>query len=115
MIIFDENVEQYWIDVINELGIEFISIREKHQGVSNLQVIEIVKSFKGLLITEDKDFGELVFAHSIGDVSIMFLRYDQPNYLQIEEYLISTLNRFLNQEISGFITITKNKIRVRKI
>jgi len=115
MIIFDENVEQYWIRLIKNLGIEFISIRENHQGITDLEVIEIVKKFHGLLVTEDKDFGELVFAHSIKDVSLMFLRYDQPNYSQIEEHLINTMHKYLKGEISGFITITKNKIRIRKI
>ena len=39
MIIFDENVEQFWIDLIRSKGFDYLSIREHHQGISDLQVI----------------------------------------------------------------------------
>lgn len=115
MIIFDENVEQYWIDLISSAGLDYISIREGNQGISDLQVVELVKRYQGLLITEDKDFGELVFAFGVRDLSILFLRYDQPQYDQIEESLLEILKRYLNGEVSGFITITRKKIRIRRI
>jgi predicted nuclease of predicted toxin-antitoxin system len=115
MIIFDENVEQYWIDLISSAGFDYISIREGNQGISDLQVVELVKRYQGLLITEDKDFGELVFAFGVRDLSILFLRYDQPQYDQIEESLLEILKRYLNGEVSGFITITRKKIRIRRI
>jgi len=41
------------------------SIREHHQGINDRMVVETVKSKNGLLITEDKDFGELIFSHGI--------------------------------------------------
>lgn len=115
MIILDENVEQFWIDVIRSKHFECLSIREDYQGITDIQVIEIVKQHKGILITEDKDFGELVFAYGIKGISVLFLRYDQPQYDQIQEYFIETIKKYKDGRISGFITITKNKIRVRSL
>lgn len=115
MIVIDENVEQYWIDRIANLGFEYISVRHEHKGLSDIDVIGIVTKVNGLLITEDKDFGELVFSHKIRGASVLFLRYDQPNYGQIEHQLIRILEAFMNGEVSGFITLTKNKVRIRKI
>lgn len=61
MIIFDENVETYWIELIKGKGYETFSIKENYPGISDKDVLEVAKDLGGLLITEDKDFGELIF------------------------------------------------------
>jgi predicted nuclease of predicted toxin-antitoxin system len=114
MIIFDENVGTYWIELINSKGYEYYSIRENHPGMSDKGVINIVSQLKGLLIAEDKDFGELLFAHDFEKVSVMFLRYDQPNYAQIENYVLKCIDDYFKNPEICFITISKNKIRSRK-
>ncbi len=111
MIIFDENVERYWINLIRDLNYPTLSIAEKFPGISDRKVVEIVNSFHGLLITEDKDFGEFFFAYGITKVSIILLRYDQPQYHQIEKALLRCLKEYFDNPRSKYITITKNKIR----
>jgi predicted nuclease of predicted toxin-antitoxin system len=111
MIIFDENVERYWINLIQSLGYPSISIAEKFPGISDRKVVEIVKSYEGLLITEDKDFGELIFAYGITRVSVILLRYDQPQYEQIEKSLLLCIKEYFDNPKSKYITITKKKIR----
>jgi predicted nuclease of predicted toxin-antitoxin system len=115
MIIFDENVEEYWIQLIKGKGYEYFSIRENCHGISDNEVIDIVRKHKGLLITEDKDFGELLFSHGVEKVSVLFMRYDQPQYNQIEKYFIKCIDDYFNDPEICFITITKNKIRNRKM
>jgi predicted nuclease of predicted toxin-antitoxin system len=115
MIIFDENVEEYWIQLVKSKGYEYFSIREHFHGISDTEVIELVRKHKGLLITEDKDFGELLFSHGIEKVSVLFMRYDQPQYYQIEKYFLKSVDDFINNQEVCFITITKNKIRTRRM
>lgn len=115
MIIFDENIEEYWIQLIKSRGYEYFSIRESCFGISDTEVIEIARKRRGLIITEDKDFGELLFSHGIEKVSVLFMRYDQPQYHQIENYFLKSIDDYLKNPEVCFITITKNKIRHRKI
>jgi len=115
MIILDENVEAYWIQLVKKNGHDYLSIGESHSGISDQEVVEIAKKYKGLLITEDKDFGELVFSHGIANVSILFMRYDQPNYHQIEKSFLRCIDDYLKNQEVCFITITKTKIRYRKM
>ncbi|MDQ3843189.1 MAG: DUF5615 family PIN-like protein [Bacteroidota bacterium] len=115
MIIADENVEAYWIHFLRKNNFTVYSIQEHHAGISDLQVIDIVKSLGGLLLTEDKDFGELVFAHFIEGVSVLFLRYDQPQYSKVENQLLAAINLYRPDESHVFITVTQTKIRVRRL
>jgi predicted nuclease of predicted toxin-antitoxin system len=114
MIIFDENVEEYWIQLAQSKGYEYLSIRENYSGISDIEFIEIARKYKGLVITEDKDFGELLFAHGIEKVSVLFMRYDQPHYQQIKEYFLNCIDDYHNNPEVVFITITKSQIRYRR-
>jgi predicted nuclease of predicted toxin-antitoxin system len=115
MIIIDENVEEYWIDLLLNKGFEILSIRKDYPQLPDKEVIEIAREKKGILLTEDKDFGELVFAHGIKGLTVVFLRYDQPQYHLIEKQVLETASRFYNSEDHFFITIKKNSLRIRKI
>ncbi len=115
MIFIDENVEYYWVELLLQKGYDIYSIREKNQGISDLQIIEIVKNHQGILLTEDKDFGELVFAYGMTDLTVVFLRYDQPQYHQIEKNLLLSIEEYYKKPGHYFITVTRQKIRLRKI
>jgi predicted nuclease of predicted toxin-antitoxin system len=114
MIIFDENVEDYWIRLVKSKGYKYFSIRENCPGISDNEVINIALKYKGLIITEDKDFGELLFSHGAEKVSVLFMRYDQPHYQQIEGYFLKCIDDCLINPEVIFITITKQHIRFRK-
>ena len=115
MIIADENVEQYWIELLQKNGYSVYSVRQNNPGISDTAIIAIVKEQKGILLTEDKDFGELVFAHSFKEVSIIFLRYDQPQYDAVEKQLLKAIQLFHDTDKPVFVTVTKNKTRVRRL
>ncbi|MEZ5046116.1 MAG: DUF5615 family PIN-like protein [Chitinophagaceae bacterium] len=115
MIILDENIEEHWIQLVKNAGFEYFSIRENCAGISDREVIELANSKGGLFVTEDKDFGELVFSHGIENVSVLFMRYDQPEYEQIQHYFIKCISEYFENPYTCFITISKNKIRIRKI
>ncbi len=115
MIVLDENVEFYWVQLLRKSGYETLYIAEKHPGISDLQVVNVVKQYKGLLITEDKDFGELVFSHGIQYLSVVLLRYDQPQYDQIENAVLHVIKSHYQKPGNWFITITKGKVRIRSI
>lgn len=115
MIIFDENIEEFWINVARQHSINFISIRESFSGISDIEVVELAAKENALLITEDKDFGELVFSHGY-KVSVMLLRYDKPKYIQIKYKFVGFLQEFSSPvPYKKFIVLTKNQTRVRKI
>lgn len=58
MIIADENIDFKLIRKLRLLDFEVLSIKEKHKGISDFEIIQIAKETNGILITEDSDFGE---------------------------------------------------------
>ncbi|PKK38091.1 hypothetical protein BWI96_03150 [Siphonobacter sp. SORGH_AS_0500] len=76
MILADENIDHNLIEALRSVGIEVMSIYEEFRGISDYSIIEISRNPSRIILTEDKDFGEWVFAHQVKDISVVLLRYE---------------------------------------
>ncbi|MEQ9425529.1 MAG: DUF5615 family PIN-like protein [Cyclobacteriaceae bacterium] len=115
MIVADENIDEILVDRLRKSGHSVISIKQDYIGFSDIEVVELIRKLKAVLITEDKDFGELVFAHDIRDISVILLRFDDKDSDAVEHNLNQVLQRHLPEKGHCFITVTPNRIRVSKI
>ncbi len=57
----DENVERSIVVELSKKGFNVDYIREISPGISDDEVIRLANKKKAILLTSDKDFGELVF------------------------------------------------------
>jgi predicted nuclease of predicted toxin-antitoxin system len=114
MILADENVHGYIIETLRKEGFEVASIAETASGIKDDKVIELALQLGYLLLTEDKDFGDWVFAHHVKNLRVLFLRYAFHDYEEITRSLLYLLK---TQELQYpfFATITTKKIRVRQL
>ncbi len=115
MIIADENVHAAIIKALRENRIDVISIQEEYSGMKDEQIIQLSKDMNRIILTEDKDFGEWVFAHKVKEISVLFLRYS----IDEKDKIILTLINLIHQRgellFNKFTTVTINKIRSREI
>lgn len=115
MIIADENIDSKIIKAIRAIPVNTVSVSEKYQGISDEDVIFLSKELEKIILTEDKDFGEWVFAHKIKGVSVIFLRYSHKETDRIIEILLDLLKNKREKLFSKFTTVTVDKIRIREI
>ncbi|MCO6486762.1 MAG: DUF5615 family PIN-like protein [Phaeodactylibacter sp.] len=64
-VLADEGLNGNIVRQIRKIGLSVEWILELEPGMDDDKIIELAKSQKNILITEDKDFGESVFAHQI--------------------------------------------------
>lgn len=114
MILADENIPFEITRSLREQGFKVTSIYETSRGISDEQVIELALKYDYLLLTEDKDFGEWVFAHHAKGLSVLFLRYSVDELQDITQALIYLLKN-QTPERPFFATITVTKIRIRQL
>jgi len=115
MIIADENIDAAIIKSLREQGIDALSIRENYTGITDAEVIEIAKDNDRVILTEDKDFGEWVFARKEINISVILLRYFYKERYSILNILLTYLKDNINELSGKFVTLTPHKIRVRRI
>lgn len=114
-ILADEDVDYRIVKELRKKGFEVVSVLEDYKSISDKEVLKIAKKQGALLITEDKDFGEWVFAHKEKSVGIIFLRYKPDELKKITESLINLLLKYTDSLYKKFAVIKVNKIRIRDL
>lgn len=115
MILADENINHKIIMEIRKIPIEVLAISENCPGISDEKVIELSKNPTKLILTEDKDFGEWVFAHNEKNISVILLRYQHYQLEEIIKILIKQLKQNFHDFFGSFTTITTKSLRLRKL
>lgn len=115
MILADENIDSHIVSMLRSNNIEVCHISEDFRGVSDQEVIELSKSPQRVILTEDKDFGEWVYAHKETSISVILLRYHAHEVKKIQSMLLSLLKEKRTALFGKFTTITTQKIRIRSL
>lgn len=111
----DENIDHGLIKAVRAAGFTVESIYKTHRGLSDEAIIALSRNPPRFILTEDKDFGEWVFAHGIRDISVIFLRYDFKDTATLTETLLQLLQTRLVDMKGAFTTVGVHKIRLRKL
>lgn len=111
----DESLDFRIVLKLREAGFETISVLKDYQGISDKKVLSLARQFNAILITEDSDFGEWVFAHKEKATGVIFLRYKSEEVQNISSSLIMLINKHGVELYSKFVVITVKKIRIRGI
>lgn len=116
MILADENLNIKFVLALREEGYTVTTIQDAHlQGISDVQVIETARHQSAIVLTEDKDFGELVYAHHLQDTTIIFLRYRKPELEITNKLLLQAVREYFEKPGKRFITIARGFIRVNEL
>jgi predicted nuclease of predicted toxin-antitoxin system len=111
----DENVPEACILALRESGHDVIWIREVAPGGSDESVLARAQTENRLLITFDKDFGELVFRRGLSASSgIILFRIQRPSAASLAERIVTVVNSRSDWE--GFYSVAEeHTIRMRRM
>ena len=70
----DENVETEVVDAIRDLGHEMTYIGDTASGAEDDAVLQLALARGCILVTNDKDFGELVFQQRRATAGVVLIR-----------------------------------------
>lgn len=111
----DESLDYRIVLNLRNAGFETISVMKEYQGISDKEVLNLARRFKAVLITEDSDFGEWIFAHKEKATGVIFLRYSSGQVQAISSSLITLLNKYGMDLYGKFTVVTTKKIRIREL
>jgi len=113
--VVDESTGQSVVDELRRLGHNVISIQEIFPGLDDPPVLDIAVNDKRIVITNDKDFGELVYRSGLPHAGVVLFRLDDERaanrVLMMREVLRSCGDKLEN----NFVVASERKIRIRKL
>ena len=77
-------------------------------------VLELAATQNRLLITEDKDFGEWVFAHKQATAGILLIRYPSNLRSSMVEAVIDLVEGYGDSLVGAFAVLEPGRARIRK-
>lgn len=110
----DENLDRSVIQKLRDAGHEVISVAEMEPGIPDEVVLAAANSHAAMLITEDKDFGELVFRRSLVLQGVILLRLAGLPVAAKAELLVEIPATHEHELTEAFAVVTTRTIRIRK-
>ena len=111
-IVADESVDFRIIIELRKLGLDVYAIVEEQPSITDEQVLTIAINFDALLITEDKDFGELVFRLRLPHKGILLIRIEDE-ITKISK-VAETIAKNYNELYGRFSVINEKKLRIKE-
>jgi predicted nuclease of predicted toxin-antitoxin system len=109
--LLDENVDVRLAALLQERGHQVTSIvRDYEHGLPDSVVLAIATGAGSVLVTHDRDFGELVHKRGQSHAGVVYLRIRPPDInlvlARFEDLLVLPPER-----LAGFIVLTRTRIR----
>ena len=111
----DESAGKRIAEFLTDQGHNSISVTEKYLGFSDRDLLIRAQRQGRIIVTLDKDFGELIFYHRLNSHGLILLRLDDESVENKIRVLKGLLEKYPQRLKGSFITLTDDKIRIRKI
>jgi predicted nuclease of predicted toxin-antitoxin system len=105
------NVEKPLIDFLNEKGFNVKWVTSIDKRMPDDRVCEIANSEQRIIITNDKDFGEIVFYQKKIAYGIILMRVKGQNSSEKIILLDKLLENYLDKIANHFVVLTNTKFR----
>ncbi len=114
-ILANENFPGDAVDALRQLGNAVSWVRIDSPGISDQEVLERAQSEKRILVTFDKDFGELAFRYGLPASSgVILFRIKAPSPQQLVKKIVTSLTSRTDWE-NHFSVVEETRIRMRSL
>ncbi|MBW1707390.1 MAG: DUF5615 family PIN-like protein [Deltaproteobacteria bacterium] len=110
----DENIDRQIIERLRLDGHIVMSVAEMDPGISDDVVLDLANRESTLLLTADKDFGELLFRQHRLTTGVVLVRLAGLSPLRKAEAVASAIKRHVTELPRAFTVISPGAIRIRK-
>jgi predicted nuclease of predicted toxin-antitoxin system len=111
----DENCDFTVVEALRAAGHDVLCISEITPRAEDSEVIKIADDEKRILLTEDKDFGQLVYSHGQKTLGVIFLRFPTSTRRQISRAVINLVKQQGDKLAGCFITVQPGRIRISHV
>lgn len=113
-IVADEGIEARLVFGLREAGFTVLYIAELMPSVPDSPVLKFASNDQSILLTRDKDFGDLVFRDKMSHSGIVLVRLkDTMPTTEKIKIVCEAFQQYMEQFQNAFSVIDENFIRIR--
>jgi predicted nuclease of predicted toxin-antitoxin system len=111
----DENVSSSVIRRLRAGGLDVVSIGETRSGAPDKEVLDAADAEGRILITEDRDFGELVVRQRLGVRGVILLELDRLSNAAEADLVAEIISTHADKLAGNLLVIEPARVRVRPL
>lgn len=108
----DESCAGPVIRVLREAGHDVVAIAEVAKGATDEEVLERALNEKRVLITEDRDFGELVYARGRSSAGVILVRFHSHARSAKPATVVEAVTRLGSRLRDAFTVVEPGRVRI---
>jgi predicted nuclease of predicted toxin-antitoxin system len=113
-LIADEGLDKPIVHVLRNADFDVLYILETNQGADDDLILATANSQQRILLTQDKDFGELVFRLQRAHYGVILIRLEGFAPALKAQIVLDAMKTHKEELINSFTVIQPNAIRIRK-
>lgn len=111
----DENFDFTVVNQLREKGFSVLATAESFFSVADPQVLQIAVDRNSILLTEDKDFGELVHRLRMSHCGILLVRLLKISSQEKSRRVCEVIEKQGIELINSFSVLSNEQLRIRPI
>ena len=111
--IIDVSVGVFVEDYLLKEGVDFVSVRNINPRMKDAEILGIAVQEKRIVLTMDKDFGELVYNCGQNHAGVLLLRLEDENASEKIKTLAYILDNYASQLQDHFCVFSNNRFRIK--
>ena len=110
----DENLHADLVARLRSQGHDVLYAAEVFPQQEDSDLLQIAQSQSRIVITDDKDFGELIFRRQMATHGVILLRLHSPDVILRIARLQEAWDIIHANQPGNFVVITNDRIRIRR-
>lgn len=116
MFLADENFPIASVRLLRTSGLDVVAVIEESPGISDAEILQRAEHERRIILTFDRDYGELIFRQRLGRPSgVVYFRYVPNTPGEPGEHLLQLLAIPGIELISKFTVADRERVRQRPI
>ena len=108
----DESCDFAVVRALRAAGFDVLCVAESSPRAEDSEIIGLAFREERILLTEDKDFGRLVYSHGQETLGVIFLRFPTFARRQISRDVVNLVKQQGEKLAGSFITVQPGRIRM---
>lgn len=111
----DENLGRRLVHALRDRGHDVAWMVERMQGQRDSDILDVANTEQRIVITNDPDFGSLVFHEQAACHGVVLLRIHDASFEAVRDMTLAAIDQYGNQLVGQFSVITDQSIRIRPL
>lgn len=108
----DESCDIAVVRALRAAGHDVVAVAEIARGTKDVEVLVLAREGADVLVTEDKDFGQLVYADGKGGAGVVLIRFPAPARRRLPGAVLDLMARFGDRLPTSFVVLEPGRVRI---